>query len=70
MTKPTETTPAGRPLTKRGEEPLTPSSPLEWWEEEAKWLGLSVEELREQTALADSIIDEILAEERQETANE
>lgn len=42
---------------------LAQSDPDEWWEEEASRLGLTVEELRKQVELADSIMEEILKEE-------
>lgn len=49
---------------KKGKRPLAQCDPDSDWETEAKRLGLSVIELREQIALADSIIEELFAEER------
>lgn len=59
-------TPAGRPLVLGSPVPLNQDSPLEWWNEAGILLGLSGEELRAQTALADEIIEEIFAEEKEE----
>lgn len=60
-----KTTPAGRPYIGRTgtRVPLTPSSPEEWWQEEADRLGLSVEDYKAQVALADSILEELFSEE-------
>lgn len=46
----------------KSKRPLTQADPDCVWEPEAKRLGLTVKELREQVALADSIIEELFAE--------
>jgi len=49
---------------KKVRKPLSPVSSDSEWEREAKRLGLSVAELREQIRLADEIMEEIIREER------
>lgn len=55
-----------RPIIKGVPKPLAESDPIEWWQEEAARLGLTVESLKEQIKLADEVIDEIIREEAAE----
>jgi hypothetical protein len=52
-----------RPESQGVRKPLALTDPHEWWVEEARQFGLTVEDLRAQVALADEIIEEIIAEE-------
>jgi hypothetical protein len=56
-------TPAGRPLILGTPAPLTDASPEAWWAEEAARLGLSTQDLEDQVRLADSVLEELFAEE-------
>lgn len=55
-----------RPMVLGVPKPLAATDPVEWWEEEAHRLGLPVADLREQVRLADEILTELFAEERDE----
>lgn len=51
-----------RPSFNGTRKPLALTDPIEWWEEEATRLRLSVSAYREQVMRADEIMEEIIAE--------